>query len=181
MSIVEKCLKSSVEWGVTGRSGFAKSDLYLLRLLTISFLSVGLLALTLSFLLPDLSQLAVKLQALRVVMAVSLWFCLVGIGVAIGTHPAMRNSGFAKSTLEFEGRDATRTSFETLHKFLMKIFVGLAFFGYIGFMFSSVTPIILDYVQPFFLFPGLALIATVIAFIPISYAAWTLKPDSTEY
>jgi len=140
-------------WAVTGDDGMSPFRLNVLRVMTVALFSLTLCFLMIVLDVFNLSGATTRLKAMQIVVAVVLCFIGSGLGVALGIHPLMGSR--SKALL-----------------FSLFCFGGLGSYQY-----SLAEKL---NVSPFLIVPGLPLGIASIAFIPLTYAAWTSPPLETD-
>jgi len=149
---VDNALKE--HWEVTGDDGISQLSLILLRVMTTTFLALTAVFTFFCSGLIDVSNFSIKLQTLHMVGAFAIIFVLIGLGIAISMHPMFHKPP--------------------------KILMFLAGIGYLIFYGLTNGTLPEWELSPFLFFPGLALLAACLAFLPISHLAWTTPPRITD-
>lgn len=140
-------------WDVTGDDGMSPFSLNVLRVMTAAFFSLTLCFLLIVLDVFNMSGAETRFQTLQIVVATVLCFAGFGLGVALGLHPLM-------------GRRS---------KALLFSLYWFAVFGSYQYALAEKLN-----VSPFLIIPGLPLAIASIAFIPLTYAAWTTQPRLTD-
>lgn len=148
-------VKQDIEtkWDVTGDDGMSRLSLNVLRVMTAAFFSLTVCFLLIVLDVFNVSGATTRLQTLQIVAASVLCFAGFGLGVSLGLHPLM-------------GRRSKALLFS------------LFWFGVFGsYQYALAEKL---NVSPFLIIPGLPLAIASLAFIPLTYAAWTTPPRLTD-
>ena len=148
VSIDEPLVK---KWDVTGDDGTSRFSLILLRIMTTAFFLLTSCFLLIVLDVFNVSSGTIRLQVIQIVGVIALCFVALGLGVALSLHPLMGARSKA-------------------------LLLGLFWFGVLGsYQYALAEKL---NVSPFLIVPGLPLAIASLAFIPLTYAAWTARPTN---